>query len=129
MIRRPPRSTLFPYTTLFRSDRRRLSRERQTLVSERVQHTNRIRGMLMAEGIADYDPLRRDRRERLDRLRMADGRSLPPHLKARILREIERMTSCMKDLGVSRCERRPDVSWCGHGAAWKHGLDSRNLTT
>src|SRR5260370_28940006 len=24
MIRRPPRSTLFPYTTLFRSDRRRL---------------------------------------------------------------------------------------------------------
>src|SRR5436305_7641653 len=26
MIRRPPRSTLFPYTTLFRSDRRRSSR-------------------------------------------------------------------------------------------------------
>src|SRR2546428_3628541 len=31
MIRRPPRSTLFPYTTLFRSDRetRPLPRERQ----------------------------------------------------------------------------------------------------
>src|SRR5690348_17878612 len=28
MIRRPPRSTLFPYTTLFRSDRRRRSRRR-----------------------------------------------------------------------------------------------------
>src|SRR5436189_3210941 len=28
MIRRPPRSTLFPYTTLFRSGRRRLSRHR-----------------------------------------------------------------------------------------------------
>src|SRR3712207_8353040 len=27
MIRRPPRSTLFPYTTLFRSDRRPLRRE------------------------------------------------------------------------------------------------------
>src|SRR5437868_13268074 len=26
MIRRPPRSTLFPYTTLFRSDRRRVDR-------------------------------------------------------------------------------------------------------
>src|SRR5258707_10338394 len=25
MIRRPPRSTLFPYTTLFRSDRKRLA--------------------------------------------------------------------------------------------------------
>src|SRR5690242_21438547 len=28
MIRRPPRSTLFPYTTLFRSDRARFSRQR-----------------------------------------------------------------------------------------------------
>src|SRR5258708_28252104 len=28
MIRRPPRSTLFPYTTLFRSPRRRLRRAR-----------------------------------------------------------------------------------------------------
>src|SRR2546426_6394220 len=28
MIRRPPRSTLFPYTTLFRSDRGRIARER-----------------------------------------------------------------------------------------------------
>src|SRR2546422_11424260 len=28
MIRRPPRSTLFPYTTLFRSLRERLARER-----------------------------------------------------------------------------------------------------
>src|SRR2546425_2684002 len=31
MIRRPPRSTLFPYTTLFRSDRSALSRERSAL--------------------------------------------------------------------------------------------------
>src|SRR2546430_9136194 len=29
MIRRPPRSTLFPYTTLFRSQRRRADRPRQ----------------------------------------------------------------------------------------------------
>src|SRR5687768_17787538 len=29
MIRRPPRSTLFPYTTLFRSNRRRSARRRQ----------------------------------------------------------------------------------------------------
>src|SRR5258708_12073564 len=28
MIRRPPRSTLFPYTTLFRSERQRVGRER-----------------------------------------------------------------------------------------------------
>src|SRR3712207_7572806 len=31
MIRRPPRSTLFPYTTLFRSDRGRLGLRRDTV--------------------------------------------------------------------------------------------------
>src|SRR2546427_13151259 len=31
MIRRPPRSTLFPYTTLFRSDRRLVARPRADL--------------------------------------------------------------------------------------------------
>src|SRR2546425_1596977 len=37
MIRRPPRSTLFPYTTLFRSDRERRQgrRIRERLVHER----------------------------------------------------------------------------------------------
>ena len=86
-------------------DRRRLSRERHTLVSERVQHTNRIRGMLMAEGIADYDPLHQDRRGRLDALRTADGRSLPPHLKARILREIERAEVLLRQIAEVEAER------------------------
>src|SRR5215218_669340 len=86
-------------------DRRRLSRERHTLVSERVQHTNRIRGMLMAEGIADYDPLHQDRRGRLDALRTADGRPLPPHLKARILREIERAEVLLRQIAEVEAER------------------------
>src|SRR3712207_9075304 len=39
MIRRPPRSTLFPYTTLFRSDRlRRQVRERLPLVRRQRGH-------------------------------------------------------------------------------------------
>src|SRR3712207_7668892 len=36
MIRRPPRSTLFPYTTLFRSGDHRLARVR-AVVSERLR--------------------------------------------------------------------------------------------
>jgi transposase len=86
-------------------DRRRLSRERQTLISERIQHTNRIRGMLMAEGIADFDPLRRDRRERLEALRTPDGRAVPPNLKARIVREIERIEVLMRQIGEIEAER------------------------
>src|SRR3712207_9033025 len=32
MIRRPPRSTLFPYTTLFRSEETRLARFAETII-------------------------------------------------------------------------------------------------
>src|SRR2546430_10192207 len=32
MIRRPPRSTLFPYTTLFRSEQRRMLKSRRVIV-------------------------------------------------------------------------------------------------
>ena len=32
-------------------DRRRISRERKTLTAERVQHVNRIKGLLFAQGI------------------------------------------------------------------------------
>src|SRR2546426_3639540 len=35
MIRRPPRSTLFPYTTLFRSDERGAGQEREQAARER----------------------------------------------------------------------------------------------
>src|ERR1051326_9343428 len=41
MIRRPPRSTLFPYTTLFRSDDRRLSAVPARLGRRRTAHQHR----------------------------------------------------------------------------------------
>src|SRR5947209_16817468 len=37
MLRRPPRSTLFPYTTLFRSDRRRRVLRAPVVVARRLQ--------------------------------------------------------------------------------------------
>jgi transposase len=36
-------------------DRRRLTRERGTLLNERTRHTNRIKGLLAGQGITDYD--------------------------------------------------------------------------
>jgi len=72
-------------------DRRRLCRERQTLIAERIIHVNRIKGLLFAQGISDYAPLRRDRRKRLEGLRTGDGRPLPVHLKAQISRELDRL--------------------------------------
>src|SRR5260221_10233683 len=43
MIRRPPRSTLFPYTTLFRSSLNLSARRRLSGVLQRVRSTNSVR--------------------------------------------------------------------------------------
>jgi transposase len=86
-------------------DRRRLTRERGTLLKERTQHTNRIKGLLAGQGIADYDPLRKDRLARLDALRTGDGRPLPERLKAEIRREIERVDLVVSPMAVVERER------------------------
>ena len=61
-------------------DRRRTCRERKTLVGERVEHVNRIKGLLFAQGVSDCEPLKRNRRARLEELKTGDGRPLPAHL-------------------------------------------------
>ena len=86
-------------------DRRRLTRERTILLKERIQHTNRIRGLLFGQGINNYDPIRRDRRSRLTQLRTGDGRPLPDHLKAEILREIDRLELTLVQLSTVERER------------------------
>ena len=62
-------------------DRRRLCRERKVLIVERVRHVNRVKGLLFSQGISGYEPLRRDRRRRLDTLQTGDGRLLSVHLR------------------------------------------------
>src|SRR3712207_1617420 len=86
-------------------DQRRLCRERKTLVAERVAHVNRIKGVLFAQGICDYEPLRGDRRQRLEALRTGDVRPLPPHLKAQIGRELDRLELLLEQLKVVEAER------------------------
>ena len=72
-------------------DERRRVREREDLVSERVSLVNRIDAVLASVGVRDYNPLRRDRRARLEALRTALGDPLPPHAGARILRMLDRL--------------------------------------
>src|SRR5664279_6047 len=86
-------------------DSRRLSRERKTLTVERVQHVNRIKGLLFSQGVSGYEPLRRNRRQRLDELRTGDGRPLPAHLKAQISRELDRLELVLPQLKAVEAER------------------------
>src|SRR3989454_7490297 len=50
MIRRPPRSTLFPYTTLFRSFEDGLITERDTLVVDEIHQTSAELELCLALG-------------------------------------------------------------------------------
>ena len=86
-------------------DRRRLARERARLLRERIQHTNRIKGLLSGQGIPDYDPLHRDRRRCLAALTTGDGRPLPERLKAEIGRELDRLEMVVSQLTVVERER------------------------
>ena len=87
-------------------DDRRLNRERGRLINERIQHVNRIKGLLAIHGIYDYQPLRRDRMLRLERLRTAaDGQTLPPRLKAEILRELQRLELILGMIKTIEAER------------------------
>jgi transposase len=86
-------------------DRRRLCRERQTLIAERITHVNRVKGLLFAQGISDYVPLRRDRRARLEALRTGDGRELPSHLKMQISRELDRLEILLEQIKTVEAEQ------------------------
>ena len=88
-------------------DRRRVSRERKSLMDEGVRHTNRIKGLLFGQGISGYEPHRRDRRARLEELTTGDGRPLPAHLKAQIGRELDRFELVLKQ--IRECEQTRDA--------------------
>ena len=79
-------------------DRRRVSRERKALTNERIRHVNRIKGLLFGQGITEYEPLRRDRRKKLDELVTGDGRPLPFYLKAQIGRELDRIELLLEQI-------------------------------
>jgi transposase len=86
-------------------DRRQVCRERRLLVNERVAHANRIKGLLFAQGVTDYEPVRRDRRERLETLNTADGRPLLPCLKQRICRELDRLEMVIDQIKAVEAQR------------------------
>ena len=50
-------------------DARRPHRERERLVRERIQHVNRVQGLLATQGVRGFRPMRRDWPQQLDQHR------------------------------------------------------------
>lgn len=86
-------------------DERRRVREREDLAAERVSLVNRVGAVLATLGARDYNPLRRDRRTRLQLLRTALGDPLPPHAYARIIRMLDRLELVCRQIAELEEER------------------------
>ena len=91
-------------------DARRLHRERERLIAERVAHVNRIKGLCALHGIYDYEPMRCARRAQLERLRPVHGDELPPGLKAELERELTRLEVVLEMIATLEAERDAIVS-------------------
>lgn len=75
------------------------------MTNERTRHVNRIKGLLFAQGVSGYEPLRRDRRRRLEALKSSGGRPLPDQLKRQIDRELDRLELLMEQIKAVEAER------------------------
>ena len=111
-LRGEPRvCSMVPIPTEADEDARRGVRERQDLLGERVAIANGVGSILATLGVRGYDPLRRDRRGRLEELRTALWDPLPPRERARIGRMLDRLELVLAQL--AELERQRDAALDG----------------
>lgn len=108
-------------------DRKRCERERDRLVKERTAHTNRIKGLLHAQGIRDAMPRRRGFVDSLAHVRTGDGRPLPPRLKEEIVREHERLVVVDKQLAAVEAASKAACRAAEPGSAQAKVMKLANL--
>ncbi|MGX9981755.1 transposase [Methylobacterium fujisawaense] len=80
-------------------------REREELIRARVALVNRIEAVLTVLGAGEYNPLRRDGRERLAHLRTALDQPLPPHARAQIERLLDRLDPIRRQVAELEAQR------------------------
>ncbi len=97
-------------------DARRMTRERQRLMRERVAHTNRIKGLLFGQGVRDLEPLDRRFLDQLEQARTGDGRSLPPFLLAEIRREHRRLGLVVEQIAEAEAVTRTAAAEAAAGS-------------
>jgi len=98
-------------------DRKRRNRERDYLIDERTAHTNRIKGLLHAQGIRNATPLKPDFVASLDGMRTGDGRALPARLKAELVREHERLCLINRQINEVEAESRAELRAAKSGSS------------
>jgi transposase len=90
-------------------DGRSLNRELEALRKERTMHRNRIRGLLIREGLEVSNPSGKRFLEEVDSLRTWDDKELPSDFKAWIVREYERLRMVEEQISILKKEREKRV--------------------
>jgi transposase len=90
-------------------DGRQLNRELDSLTKERTRHRNRIRGLLMQQGLEVKNPSGKGFLEELGELRTWDGKEIPEDLKERVVREHVRLRMVEEHMKLLRKEREKRV--------------------
>ena len=88
-----------------REDARRVHRERERLIKERIQHVNRIKGLLASQGVYDYEPLRRFRIDRFGALKTAMGTAISRRLRNEVMRHLQRLELVLEMIKTVEAER------------------------
>jgi transposase len=90
-------------------DGRNLNRELEVLKKERTMHRNRIRGLLIQQGLEVRNPSGKKFLQELEALRSWDDQELSEDLKARIMREYERLRMVEEQIKILKKERESRV--------------------
>ncbi len=84
-------------------DAKRPHREYERLVKEQTAHRNRLKALLFAQGVRDFDPMAPDRRERLAAL------PIMPRLKAELARQCRRLAAIIDDIAEVEAEMKAAI--------------------
>lgn len=98
-----------------------------SLSARRAYIGNRIKGLCAVHGIYDYEPLRPNRLARLEQLRAAGKRELPPRVKAEIARELQRLELVLNMIKTIEAERDAIAS-AGKSSTHANAKKIQNLT-
>ena len=93
-------------------DRRHLHREMATLKAERTRHINRIKGLLIGQGVCM--PVIEDLLERLETVRLWDGCGLPEELHTRMEREYQRIQLVNQQIQQLEVQREEQLRTSDH---------------
>jgi transposase len=98
-------------------DRKRRTREREQLLKERTAHTNRIKALLVGQGIREVQPLKPGFIASLEQMHTGDGHLLAPLLKQEIVREHERLMLADKQIAVLEAQSKAELRAVAPGSA------------